>query len=157
MRNLVRRVPPLLTILLLAIWLTAQWRAKRRADRLRRACCQSCSCSASRNYAPFGHAPTGCTLLFPLPRQLLVDIVRSNLGVARVVLGLVRDRQVRSGFLEIPLELTDPHALTILAVIVTSTPGYGLGGDVPRRTHAYAARAGPPGRAGDDPSHQAAL
>ena len=61
-------------------------------------------------------------------------MVRSNLNVARIVLGLVRDRQVRSGFLEIPLELTDPHALTILAVIVTSTPGHRLGGDLPRRS-----------------------
>ena len=31
--------------------------------------------------------------------------------------------QVRSGFLDIPLELRDPHALAILAAIVTSTPG----------------------------------
>jgi multicomponent K+:H+ antiporter subunit E len=52
-----------------------------------------------------------------------VDIVRSNLAVARIVLGLVRDRQVRSGFLDIPLDVTDPHALSFLAVIVTATPG----------------------------------
>jgi multicomponent K+:H+ antiporter subunit E len=51
------------------------------------------------------------------------DIVRSNLGVARIVLGLVRSRTVRSGFLEIPLELRDAHGLAALAMIVTSTPG----------------------------------
>jgi multicomponent K+:H+ antiporter subunit E len=54
---------------------------------------------------------------------VLVDILRSNFSVAAIVLGLARDRQVRSGFLEIPLELSDPHALTLLAVMVTATPG----------------------------------
>jgi multicomponent K+:H+ antiporter subunit E len=54
---------------------------------------------------------------------VLQDIVRSNIGVARIVLGLVRDREVRSGFVKIPLDLTDPHGLAVLAAIVTSTPG----------------------------------
>jgi multicomponent K+:H+ antiporter subunit E len=62
-------------------------------------------------------------LAVPLIGTVLVDIVRSNIAVARVVLGLVGNRQVRSGFLDIPLELSDPHGLAILAVIVTSTPG----------------------------------
>jgi multicomponent K+:H+ antiporter subunit E len=62
-------------------------------------------------------------LAVPLAARVLVDILRSNLHVAAIVLGQVRDRQVRSGFLEIPLELSDPHGLTILAVIVTATPG----------------------------------
>jgi multicomponent K+:H+ antiporter subunit E len=54
---------------------------------------------------------------------VLLDIVRSNIGVARIVLGLVRDREVRSGFVKIPLELKDPHGLAVLACIVTATPG----------------------------------
>jgi len=54
---------------------------------------------------------------------VLKDIVRSNIGVARIVLGLVRDRKIRSGFVKIPLELTDPHGLAVLAGIVTATPG----------------------------------
>lgn len=53
---------------------------------------------------------------------VLHDIVRSNIAVARIVLGLGR-RDVRSGFLTIPLELTDPHGLAVLAGIVTATPG----------------------------------
>ena len=73
-------------------------------------------------------------LFVPLVATVLVDIVRSNLGVARVVLGLVRDREVRSGFLDVPLELTDPHALAILAIIVTSTPGTSWAGVSPGRT-----------------------
>ena len=51
------------------------------------------------------------------------DIVRSNFAVARIVLGLVRKREICSGFLEIPLDLRDDHGLAVLACIVTSTPG----------------------------------
>jgi multicomponent K+:H+ antiporter subunit E len=54
---------------------------------------------------------------------VIKEIVRSNFGVAKVVLGLVRDREVRSGFVQIPLELRDPHGLAALAAIVTATPG----------------------------------
>ena len=70
-------------------------------------------------------------LAIPLVATLLVDIVLSNLGVARVVLGLTRNRHVRSGFIDIPLELNDPHGLAILAVIVTSTPGTSWAGVAP--------------------------
>ena len=70
-------------------------------------------------------------LAIPLVATLLVDIVLSNLGVARVVLGLTRNRQVRGGFIDIPLELSDPHGLAILAVIVTSTPGTSWAGVAP--------------------------
>ena len=52
-----------------------------------------------------------------------VDIVHSNIAVASIVLGLVRNREIRSGFMVIPLELQDPHALAVLAMIITSTPG----------------------------------
>lgn len=51
------------------------------------------------------------------------EVVRSNIGVARIVLGLVRDREIRSGFLDVPLDMSDPHGLAALAVIITSTPG----------------------------------
>lgn len=54
---------------------------------------------------------------------VFMDIVRSNISVARIVFGLVRDREVRSGFVDIPLDMRDPHGLAVLATIVTSTPG----------------------------------
>jgi multicomponent K+:H+ antiporter subunit E len=54
---------------------------------------------------------------------VLYDILRSNINVARIVLGLVRQRKVTSGFLHIPMELRDPHGLAALAAIVTATPG----------------------------------
>ena len=64
--------------------------------------------------------------IYPAVGLMLVvvrDIVRSNIAVARIVLGLVRDREVRSGFLDIPLDMHDPHGLAVLAAIITSTPG----------------------------------
>jgi multicomponent K+:H+ antiporter subunit E len=54
---------------------------------------------------------------------VLKEIVRSNIDVARVVLKLTGNREVRSGFVQIPLELRDPHGLAALATIITSTPG----------------------------------
>jgi multicomponent K+:H+ antiporter subunit E len=53
----------------------------------------------------------------------LGDIVRSNFNVARIVLGQRRGRELRSGFVKVPLTLKDPHGLAVLAAIVTSTPG----------------------------------
>ena len=55
--------------------------------------------------------------------KVLVDIVQSNFAVGRIVLGLTGGREVRSGFLDIPLDMRDPHGLAVLAMIVTSTPG----------------------------------
>lgn len=54
---------------------------------------------------------------------VLWDILRSNLAVARIVLGLVGKRRFRPGFLQVPLDLSDDHGLAVLACIVTSTPG----------------------------------
>jgi multicomponent K+:H+ antiporter subunit E len=62
-------------------------------------------------------------LIVVLLAYVLRDIVRSNVGVARIVLGLAGSREIRSGFVKIPLDLTDPHGLAVLAGIVTATPG----------------------------------
>jgi multicomponent K+:H+ antiporter subunit E len=62
-------------------------------------------------------------LIVVLLAYVLRDIVRSNVGVARIVLGLAGTRDIRSGFVKVPLELTDPHGLAVLAGIVTATPG----------------------------------
>ena len=62
---------------------------------------------------------------YPLAARLLlrvvVDIVRSNFLVARIILR--GNGHVRSGFVVIPLTLTDRHGLAVLACIITSTPG----------------------------------
>lgn len=53
---------------------------------------------------------------------VLVDIVRSNIAVARII---VRSREpgVNAGFLSIPLDMRSRHGLAVLAIIITSTPG----------------------------------
>ena len=117
-----RRVPPVLTLVLVAMWLLLN------------------------NSASLGHILLGFVIavllmlaaaqlrpvhprlrklwtVVPLIFMVLVDIIRSNVAVAMIVLGLVRGRAVRSGFIDIPLDLRDPHGLAILASIITSTPG----------------------------------
>lgn len=51
---------------------------------------------------------------------VLVDIVRSNIAVATIVL---TGKERVSGFIQLPLELSNIHALTVMACIITATPG----------------------------------
>ncbi len=53
---------------------------------------------------------------------VMADIVRSNLAVAWVILR-GRGSGRHSSFINLPLEIDDPTALAILAVIITGTPG----------------------------------
>ncbi len=53
---------------------------------------------------------------------VLYDIVRSNLSVVRIIL-FEREKNRKSGFLAVPLDIRDPMALAVLATILTSTPG----------------------------------
>ena len=64
----------------------------------------------------------GRAAIFRLAALVFVDIVRSNIAVARIILGLER-RRWAAGFVKIPLELRDPYGLGVLACIITSTPG----------------------------------
>jgi multicomponent K+:H+ antiporter subunit E len=57
-----------------------------------------------------------------LAAVVFADIVRSNIAVARIILGPKRTERT-PGFVEIPLELRDPYGLAALACIITSTPG----------------------------------
>ena len=50
------------------------------------------------------------------------DIVLANLQVARLILIVPPDR-LRSAFVTIPLDLTSPEAITVLAGTITMTPG----------------------------------
>ncbi|MBL3556108.1 MULTISPECIES: Na+/H+ antiporter subunit E [Marinobacter] len=62
--------------------------------------------------------------LLPLLRYfvvLMVDIVRSNLVVARRILWY--PNQLTPGFVTFPLELDDDFAITILASTISLTPG----------------------------------
>lgn len=53
---------------------------------------------------------------------VLYDMLRSNVDVARVILGLRRGER-RTGFVAIPLDMREPFGITILAIILTATPG----------------------------------
>jgi multicomponent K+:H+ antiporter subunit E len=64
----------------------------------------------------------GWYLLPKLLGRVLYDIVVSNIAVATLILK-GRRRVRNSGFMTVPLELTDPTALAVLAVVLTSTPG----------------------------------
>lgn len=57
-------------------------------------------------------------LLFRVAR----DIVRSNLALLWLFLS-GRSRTATSGFVTIPLQLTNPYGLALLACIITATPG----------------------------------
>ena len=52
---------------------------------------------------------------------VVADIVRSNIAVMKIVL-LPGGKRV-SGFVHFPLELRDSFGLTVLALIITATPG----------------------------------
>jgi multicomponent K+:H+ antiporter subunit E len=72
--------------------------------------------------APPKAHPGRLVAIFRLAALVFADILRSNVAVARIILGLGR-RQRIPGFVEIPLDLRDPYGLATLACIITSTPG----------------------------------
>ena len=57
-----------------------------------------------------------------LALTVAADTVQSNLAVARLLLTPSR-RRYPAGFVHIPLEVRDPNALAVLAMIVCITPG----------------------------------
>lgn len=52
---------------------------------------------------------------------VLFDIVKSNVAVARLILG--RQSNINPAFFWVPLDITDAHAKVVLAGIITMTPG----------------------------------
>ena len=53
---------------------------------------------------------------------LLMDIVKSNITVARIVL-FMPNRRIQSAWITVPLDLRSPEAITVLAGTITLTPG----------------------------------
>ena len=121
-RNVARRFPWVLMGVLVVMWLLMNQSLSIGHVALGTALAAGLAwaSSALRPLQPrFGRVRLTAVLL----ALVLTDIVRSNIGVARIVLGLVRDREIRSGFVKVPLTLEDPHGLAVLAGILTSTPG----------------------------------
>jgi len=52
---------------------------------------------------------------------VLIDIVKSNITVARLILG--REDNIDSAFVWVPLDVSDAYAKVALAGIITMTPG----------------------------------
>jgi multicomponent K+:H+ antiporter subunit E len=71
--------------------------------------------------SPRGRVRNPGTIL-KLALIVLVDIVQSNIAVARIILGIRRQKPT-SGFIDIPLDLRSPFGLAVLACIITATPG----------------------------------
>lgn len=64
------------------------------------------------------------TAVIRLAGIVIYDIIRSNFAVATILLrGPKIKRKEISGFVAIPLDLTNQYGLALLAVIITSTPG----------------------------------
>lgn len=53
--------------------------------------------------------------------RVLWDIVVSNIEVARRILG--REASIHPGFVQVPLDITNPYGIATLAGIITMTPG----------------------------------
>lgn len=52
---------------------------------------------------------------------VFVDIIRSNIAIATII--LLRPPERNSGFVELSTALRSPDALAMLAIIITATPG----------------------------------
>jgi multicomponent K+:H+ antiporter subunit E len=52
---------------------------------------------------------------------VLLDIVKSNIAVARLILG--PESRIQPRFVWLPLAIRDPHGIVALAGIITMTPG----------------------------------
>jgi len=53
---------------------------------------------------------------------VLYDIVRSNIAVARIIMG-GKKAKYTAGFINVPLVMTNPYGLAVLGVVLTCTPG----------------------------------
>lgn len=70
---------------------------------------------------PVYSRPKRLVVLATLVGHVVIDIVRSNINVARLI--WQGHASHTPGFIKIPIHLQDPHGLAALACIVTYTPG----------------------------------
>ena len=122
MRAFARRVSPALVLGLAALWLALNQTLSFGQVVLGLALGTLLSWATS-TLRPLQGRVRRLDLALLLAMLVLVDMLRSNVHVARVVLGLTGRRAIRSAFVDIPLQMKDPHGLAALAVIITSTPG----------------------------------
>jgi multicomponent K+:H+ antiporter subunit E len=118
----VRRLPPVLVVGLLALWLLLNRSLSVGHVALGLVVAVGVSW-ASSGLRPLQPRLRRAQFAGELLLRVLRDILRSNVNVARIVLGFRRDQELEAGFVQIPLVLKDPHGLAVLACIITATPG----------------------------------
>lgn len=115
-----RRFPVVLAALLIAMWLLLN-NSLAPGQILLAIILAIFFARASRRDGPLRPSPRRLMVAVTLAGHVLVDVVRSNIAVAGVVLRGARGRG--PGFATVPLDLHHPQALAILAMILTATPG----------------------------------
>jgi multicomponent K+:H+ antiporter subunit E len=121
-RDLARKVPPLLAGALVAIWLLLN-ETLSPGHLLLGVVLAIAIAWTSGVLRPVKPRIRRAHLALVLLGLVVRDVVQSNVEVARIVLGVLCGRERRSAFVKIPLALTDPHGLAVLAAIMTATPG----------------------------------
>ncbi len=80
------------------------------------------SVALTRSLRP-GRVRVGAPLtVLRLVFTVLADTVASNVRVMKLIL-TEGNSKLRSGFVRVPLDVQDPHALAVLAVIICAIPG----------------------------------
>lgn len=75
----------------------------------------------AQNFLPKPTARIRIQPALRLTRLVLWDIIISNIAVAKLVLG--SNDRLRPGWIDVPLSLTHPTAISLFATIITNTPG----------------------------------
>jgi multicomponent K+:H+ antiporter subunit E len=117
-----KRVPPLLAIALFVMWLLLN-NSFSLGHVILGAALAVFIARGSLDMRPLQPTIKRLHVAISLIFHVVIDIVKSNVAVGRVVLGITGNRPVTPGFMDIPMDMRDPHGLAMLAVIVTSTPG----------------------------------
>ena len=111
---------PLLWLALVAMWLVLA-RTITLADTLVAMLVALAAVTGLRMLQPSRKRSRRPTAALRLGCLVMIDVIRSNLQVAALVLH--PKRRGRAAFLDIPLDLRDPGGLAVLACIITATPG----------------------------------
>jgi len=112
---------PLLSLSLLAMWLLLNRTLAPGQVLLGAALALGGALALAKLQAPAGRVRRVAAIA-ELAWLVLIDVVRSNLAVARLVLYRRARRRV-AGFVQMPLAVRHPGALAVLACILTATPG----------------------------------
>lgn len=75
----------------------------------------------TRVFWPGSLRVTSSTKMLKYVGMVMFDIVVANLAVLRLILG--PKRNIKPAWIEVPLDISDPVAITILANTITLTPG----------------------------------